>query len=245
MRLSQSLPEAERRPLQVLVEQCPAEHTGLGVGTQLALAVAKAVSVATGSRDLTALELASRVGRGERSAIGIHGFDRGGLLVEGGKCAGEAISPLIEQVEFPAAWRIVLLTPPGAVWHGDRERAAFATATPGEPDALRRIVENEILPAAQASDLNAFGDAVYEFNRRAGEPFAIAQGGAYASPAIAELIAELRQIGIRGVGQSSWGPTVFAIVPDSDTALSLVLRYRSRLPLTVSRTSKGHRVEKS
>jgi predicted sugar kinase len=91
--------------------------------------------------------------------------------------------------------------------------------------------------------LAAFGDAVHEFNRRAGEPFAAAQGGAYASPAIAELIVELRALGIRGVGQSSWGPTVFAMVPDSDTALSLVLRYRSRLPVSTAGISAGHRVE--
>ena len=244
MRFSQSLPDAERRPLQVLVEQCPAEQSGLGVGTQLALAVAKAISVATDSRELSAVELASRVGRGERSAIGVHGFDRGGLLVECGKRAGEAISPLIDCFELPAAWRIVLFHPPGAVWHGDRERAAFATATPGERNALRRIAENEIRPAAHAGDLDTFGDAVYEFNRRAGKPFAVAQGGAYASPTIAYLVAELRRIGIRSVGQSSWGPTVFAIVADSDKALSLVLRYRSRMPVTVSRMSSGHRVER-
>ena len=40
LRFVGALPEPERRPFQVLVEQCPAEHAGLGVGTQLALALA-------------------------------------------------------------------------------------------------------------------------------------------------------------------------------------------------------------
>ena len=53
MRFAQSLPEADRRPFQVLVERCPAEHTGLGVGTQLGLAVAKALAVAIGRRAIT------------------------------------------------------------------------------------------------------------------------------------------------------------------------------------------------
>jgi len=59
------------------------------------------------------------------------------------------------------------------------------------------------------------------------------------------LIAELRRAGVRAVGQSSWGPTAFAVVGDSDTALSLVLRHRSRMPVAVARVSSGHRVERA
>jgi beta-RFAP synthase len=243
MRFMQTIAESERRAFQVLVEQSPDEHIGLGVGTQLALAVARALAVAVGRSELTSVELAARVGRGERSAIGVHGFDRGGLLVEGGKYAGEDVSPLIAHEPLPAAWRVVLFRPSAPAWHGDRERTAFATAQRGEPDELRRLTETALLPAARRGDAAAFGDAVHEFNRRAGEPFAAAQGGAYASSAIGELIADLRTLGIRGVGQSSWGPTVFAIVPDGDAALSLVLRYRSRLPVMVARMSAGHTVE--
>ena len=99
-----------------------------------------------------------------------------------------------------------------------------------------------ILPAAEAGDLEAFGEAVHEFNRRAGEPFAAAQGGPYASPAVAGLIGELRQLGVAGVGQSSWGPTVFAVVGDIDIALSLALRFRGRVPVAVARVSNGHTV---
>lgn len=239
----QSLPETARRPFQVLVEQCPDEHTGLGVGTQLGLAVAKALAVESGLGGLPADELAARVGRGERSAIGVHGFDRGGLLVEAGKGAGEAVAPLAAHAALPAAWRVVLFRPPAPAWHGDRERAAFASASAGDPEGLRRLADDAILPAARAGDAAAFGEAVHEFNRRAGEPFARAQGGPYASPAVADLIAELRSRGTRGVGQSSWGPTVFAVVPDADTALSLVLQYRSRVPVNVARVSTGRRVE--
>ncbi|MCE9560717.1 MAG: hypothetical protein K8U57_01555 [Planctomycetes bacterium] len=182
--------------------------------------------------------------RGERSAIGVHGFDRGGLIVDAGKEPGEEVSPLLAHVRLPHEWRVVVFSPPAsAEWHGHRERAAFATASGGDPDALRRLAETAIVPTARAGDLNAFGDAIYEFNRRAGEPFAVTQGGAYASGAITELIAELRQSGIRGVGQSSWGPTVFAIVSDSDTALSLVLRFGQRFPVGVAKISEGNRVE--
>lgn len=244
LRFVASQPEERRRPFAVLVERCPAEHTGLGVGTQLGLAVAKTLAVAGGHGDGTAVELAARVGRGERSAIGVHAFDRGGLLVEAGKKQGEAVSPLIERADLPAEWRIVLLTPPGSTdWYGSRERAAFATASGGDSHALRRLAVTGILPAARAGDVDAFGESVHEFNRRAGEPFAAAQGGPYASPVIAELIADVRGFGVRGVGQSSWGPTVFAVAGDSDIALSLALRFRSRARVEVARVSAGHRVE--
>lgn len=235
-----SVPIEARRPFQVLVERCPAEHTGLGVGTQLGLAVAKALAVACGEPELSSAELAARVGRGERSAIGVHGFDRGGLLVDAGKRAGEAVSPLLAHVTLPDEWRVVLFTPRAAGrWHSERERTAFATASAGEPDALRRLAETALVPAAARGDLGAFGEAVYEFNRRAGEPFAPAQGGTYASTEIADLIDAVRKFGAKGAGQSSWGPTVFAVVGDSDNAVSLLERFRARVPALVTRASAG------
>lgn len=245
MRFALALPEERRRPYQVLVERCPAEHTGLGVGTQLGLAVAKALAVASGEGELSSAELAARVGRGARSAIGVHGFDRGGLLVDAGKKPGEAVSPLLAHVALPDEWRVVLFTPPVAAhWHGHHERQAFAAASGGDPDSLRRLAETAIIPAAQRGDIDAFGDAVYEFNRKAGEPFRAAQGGKYASQEIETLIGDVRACGVRGVGQSSWGPTAFAVVEDSDTALSLALRFRGRVPCVVTRVSAGHRVER-
>lgn len=244
LRFLQSQPNADRRPFQVLVEQCPAEHTGLGVGTQLALAVARCLAAGLGQSQLSAIELARRVDRGERSAIGVHGFALGGLVVEDGKSPGEGVSPLVAQLRLPASWRVVLLRPPVREgWSGERERAAFAGSGGGDPDRLRAIAKDRIVPAAKAGELDAFGDAVHEFNRLAGEPFAAAQGGVYASPVIAALIAELRELGIRGVGQSSWGPTVFAIVRDLDAARSLFHRFRPRVAVSVARVAVGHRLE--
>jgi beta-ribofuranosylaminobenzene 5'-phosphate synthase len=238
-----SLPPGERRPFRVVVERAPAEHTGLGLGTQLGLAVAKAIAVEAGYPDWPAIELAVRVGRGERSAIGVHGFDGGGLIVEGGKRLGQAISPLIVRVPFPADWAVVLFTPPGdAGWHGGREREAFARLaetgpSAAETEALCRVVLTGMLPALAASDLNGFGEAVYEFNARVGNAFAPAQGGRYAGPGVTNLVARLRALGVAGVGQSSWGPTVFAVVRADDAD-----RVRSALagiPAEVARGSAG------
>jgi beta-ribofuranosylaminobenzene 5'-phosphate synthase len=53
---------ALRRPMRLAVSGAPREHVGLGVGTQLGLAVARAVAQMDGRSDLSAVELARLVG---------------------------------------------------------------------------------------------------------------------------------------------------------------------------------------
>jgi predicted sugar kinase len=89
-----------------------------------------------------------------------------------------------------------------------------------------------ILPALVEGDANAFGEALYEFNVKVGEAFAPVQGGIYAGPRIAERIAFVRGQAVRGVGQSSWGPTVFAVVADAERALELAAQLRQRFVLS-------------
>ncbi len=239
------------QPLQILVERSPVEHTGLGVGTQLGLAVARAVAIESGLSDMSAAELAGRVGRGDRSAIGVHGFDRGGLIVEPGKAPSETISPLLTRVHLPDEWRVVVFAPAVSDrWSGGREQQAFARAgqtprPPGLTETLCRIALLGLLPAAVAGDVQGFGEAVHEFNLRAGEPFAAAQGGAYAGPEVAGLIAAVRRLGVRGVGQSSWGPSVFAVVGSADEAIWLVKELATTARGWVARPSEGHQVERA
>ena len=242
--------ERPPRPLQILVERCPAEHTGLGVGTQLGLAVGKAIALELDFPELSAVEIAARVGRGERSAIGVHGFDRGGLIVEPGKLPGEVLSPLLTSVRLPEEWRIAVFVPHShGSWHGTHEEQAFANAgslprSAGLTDVLCRIALLGILPAAVGGDLPTFSDSVHEFNRLAGEPFAAAQGGAYSSSEVADLVAKVRQLGVPGTGQSSWGPAVFAIVDSPDRAAWLVKQLSGTARGAIAKVSEGHRVER-
>jgi beta-RFAP synthase len=242
-RFEASLPPAKRRPYALLVERCPDQHIGLGVGTQLGLATAKALAVGAGCGHWSAVTLATRIGRGERSAVGIHGFDHGGLIVEAGKRPGEPVSPLWYHVRLPESWRVVLvLWPQTRFWYGQLEHWAFTHAATGAVARLRRLAVEGIVPAAREGDLQAFGEAVYDFNRLAGEPFRLCQGGIYASPWIESWVTRLRRSGIRGVGQSSWGPTVFAIVGDEETARHCVRRWQNDALLLIARVAAGHRV---
>jgi beta-RFAP synthase len=253
-RLCQSLPAEVVRPLHLAVSDAP-EHMGLGTGTQLALAVGCAVTAAFGLPRPNVAQLAAQMGRGARSAVGIHGFAHGGFIVEGGKRRPENVSPLVVRCAFPDDWRVVLVQPP---WErglsGEAELAAFHDLQRSPPQSggtgkLCRIVLLGILPALGERNLDAFGEAVQEFNFRVGEAFAHVQGGPYASPKVAELIAHIRRQGVPGVGQSSWGPSVFALVEDEDRGRALVQAICTRFSLssqqvlTTAACNVGARIE--
>jgi beta-ribofuranosylaminobenzene 5'-phosphate synthase len=230
---SLSLEQAEPPRPHRLVAGGAAEHLGLGTGTQLGLAVARALAAAYGLGDLGAIDLARRVGRGKRSALGIHGFAHGGFLVEAGKRLPDEVAPLVARAAFPEAWRLVLVLPAwGQGLHGNHESQAFqrllARSDREVTDALCRLTLLGMLPALAERDLEAFGEAVYDFNRRVGEVFQPVQGGTYAHPRTAEVIGWLRQQGVHGVGQSSWGPAVFAVVEDELRAGALATRLGER-----------------
>jgi beta-ribofuranosylaminobenzene 5'-phosphate synthase len=75
---------------------------------------------------------------------------------------------------------------------------------------LCRVALMQALPALAGQDLAGFGAAISDIQRRVGDYFAPAQGGRFASRAVAEATAALEAAGALGIGQSSWGPTGFA-----------------------------------
>jgi beta-RFAP synthase len=223
------------RPQRLEVVSSPPEHAGLGTGTQLGMAVARALTVAAGRPDCGVVELARLAGRGLRSALGVHGFGRGGFLVEAGQAASATLAPLVAWSAVPDDWRVVLVLPSGGGnWHGQRERDAFsqlASAAPATTERLCRLILLGMLPALAEADLDAFGAAVHEYNALAGEAFAAVQGGTYTSARVAELVAIIRGLGVKGVGQSSWGPAVFALVGNREEAEALSRRLRQQAGL--------------
>jgi beta-ribofuranosylaminobenzene 5'-phosphate synthase len=200
-------------PASFRVVEAPPEHVGLGVGTQLGLGVARLVCELAGHPGPTIEELAGLTGRGLRSGIGLHGFALGGLVVDGGRASPGGIPPLLARLEFPPEWSVLVVIPrrePGL--HGPLEVQAFAElpAPPeGLTDRLCRLVLLGLLPAVVERDLPRFGEALEEIQRGVGEGFAPAQGGIFARPELEEIIGDLRSLGLQGVGQSSWGPTLY------------------------------------
>ena len=197
-------------------------HAGLGSGTQLALAAGAALMALEGI-DYSPSRLGEIVDRGARSAIGMAAFEQGGFIVDGGRGALDRAPPILVRVEFPTAWRALLvLDAHTAGVHGEAETKAFATLPPMPEDSaakLCRLVLMQLVPGLAEADMQAFGDALTEIQRIVGSHFAAAQGGSlWASPAVGRVVEALRRNGAFGIGQSSWGPTGFAFAPSQEIA---------------------------
>lgn len=201
--------------LCVHIESAIPPHAGLGSGTQLALALGTAVSRLTGA-DLSAREIAHLLDRGARSGIGVAAFEQGGFVVDGGRGSSDAPPPLIARLPFPPAWRILLLLDRHETGlHGHAEVAAFRdlpTFPERESERLCRELMMRALPALAEADLDAFGRAITYLQNTIGDYFAPAQGGRYTSRRVAQALEWLAHAGVGCIGQSSWGPTGFAIV---------------------------------
>ncbi len=218
-------PQIRNQCWKFSIRRCAPQHYGLGTGTQLGLAVARLLTEGCQLPTSSSSNLARLVERGIRSAIGIHGFDQGGFLVEAGKRNEQDIAPLVARMAFPTEWRIILLMPkkkPGL--HGLSEKQALEQIPSLPSDRLCRLVWQAMLPALVEKDIQIFGEAVYEYNRLVGEAFRPVQGGIYSHPESQDVITFLRREGIPGVGQSSWGPTLLAFVSGEDQAQHLASR---------------------
>lgn len=214
-------------PVRIEVLFAPPAHTGLGTGTQTALTVVAGLRHFYHLPRLAAAELARAAGRAKRSAVGLYGFLHGGLIVEAGKWSHDVVAPLAALVELPQAWRFVLVRPRAQEGlSGDSERAAFA-GLPSVPQALTdelcRIALLDLVPSARSGDFAGFAEALYRFGHAAGRCFKSHQAGVYATEQLATLVTRIRSAGVAGVGQSSWGPTLYTLHPTAEAAQEFVM----------------------
>ncbi|MBY6242797.1 beta-ribofuranosylaminobenzene 5'-phosphate synthase family protein [Methylosinus sp. Sm6] len=215
---------------RLVVDEAIPPHSGLGSGTQLALAIAAALRRLEDLAQDTEAD-AELLQRGARSGLGAGLFSRGGLVVDGGRGAATRTPPVVARLPFPPDWRILLVRDPAAIGlHGAEERKAFAELPPfSEADAGRlcRLVLMQALPAAAEADFAAFGAAITQIQAVVGDYFAPAQGGRrFTSVAVERLLAGLAEAGATGIGQTSWGPTGFAFAPNEEEARRLAARAR-------------------
>ena len=217
---------------RVCVHRALPAHAGLGSGTQLALAVARALAEIHGVT-MDAPGLARAVGRARRSAIGTWTFAGGGLVLEGGRPshARDGVAPLLARLPFPPSWRCVVAVPSSAPgMTGAAEEEAFAhLPPPPERDAERvaHLVLMALLPALAEADLATFGAALSAIQAITGRWFAPVQAGIFAPGPSEELVRRMAEWGASGVGQSSWGPAVYGIVDGEDAGLRLAERVRA------------------
>lgn len=215
----------------ITIHECIPEHAGLGSGTQLSLAVGTAITKLYNK--ITSLqEIASVMERGARSGIGIGAFSMGGFLVDGGRGENTAVPPVISHLRFPESWRILLVFDQAMNGiNGEKERKFFQhlprmnVLTTGQ---LCRLALVKLLPALAEEDCEQFGAAVTEIQQMVGDHFSVAQGGRYCSELVARALPWLMEHGATGIGQSSWGPTGFAIFANETQAYQALKKIRQQ-----------------
>lgn len=198
----------------VKINQSIPQHTGLGSGTQMALALGAGLNRLF-NLGLTVPQIAALTQRGSRSGIGIGTFEYGGLVVDGGRGEVDLPPPIIARHDFPQEWPILLIldnAEQGA--HGEHELMAFDALPKASLETSQILAHNvlmQALPALVERDYAAFSNAIYKLQRATGEYFAPAQGGIFKSKNVTEALNYLYQNNVLCAGQSSWGPTGFAI----------------------------------
>lgn len=237
---------------RVSVQESIPAHSGMGSGTQMSLAVGTALSKSA-NLETNSRGLATILDRGGRSGVGIGAFDLGGFLIDCGRTEDGGPPPVLSRIEFPSEWRILLILEKEAQGlHGSAEAGGFSRlpAFPQERAAhLCHIALLRVAPALMERDLDSFGKGIGEIQRTVGDYFAPAQGGRFISPAVARVLAWAQSLGLEGVGQSSWGPTGFVVLPDARTAEEVSARAARRFSdeqslyfQTVAACNHGRRV---
>lgn len=197
------------------------QHVGLGSKTALLLGVLQAVAA---SHDLgvspTALQRAC--GRGGTSGVGIHGFFRGGFIVDSGRPQAEVteLAPsgaarpetlplLTARLRVPAAWRFWLIQHEGPRIAGQDERLFFRRSTPiplAEVHAALASTMHALVPAFALADLTALRHALASL-----QEIGFKRREVQAQPAFVQRrLNALLESGLPA-GLSSMGPLVFVV----------------------------------
>jgi len=253
--------------IRLTVQSCIPAHVGLGSGTQLALATGT-VLARLGELELSPQEIASLMGRGVHSGIGIAAFQKGGFILDGGhrvdsetqlpsqeKTVDRQVPQVIFQHPVPPKWCFVIAIPnasPGI--SGEKEVRAFS-ALPSAPASLAekisRLVLIKMLPSLIDQDIEHFGEALTDVQRYVGDCFADVQGGRFANTVSDRMISFFLSQQAYGAGQSSWGPTVYALVDGQAAAAELERRAKKHLSelgggttFTVHADNRGAQVSK-
>jgi beta-ribofuranosylaminobenzene 5'-phosphate synthase len=143
---------------------------------------------------------------------------------------------LLTRLAFPPSWRCVLAVPQAASGLSGTEEAAAFDQLPAPPDReverVAHLVLMVLLPAVAEADITAFGGALTEIQEATGRWFAPVQGGVFAPGPSAALVRWMRKWGASGVGQSSWGPSVYGIVESEAAGARLAEQLRAEVGST-------------
>ena len=186
-------------------------HVGLGTTTRFVLSLIKAVYLARGEAvDLP--RLAWRFGRGKVSGVGVWTFIYGGMVVDGGRVPDmDGVPPPITHVYLPHTWRAVIALPiiDGYSVSETSEEPVMKSPIEHPKQEVLYSAVTRLISAAHLGVFDEFVTSVEKIQELTGEYFSRWQGGIYCCEQSETLARKMKELNLRGIGQSSWGPTVY------------------------------------
>ncbi len=200
----------------IMVEDRIPDHIGLGSTTQFTLGTGYGMLKEIGEK-ISIIKLAKLLERGRFSAIGTYGFEKGGLILEGGKVKKKEISPLLKRTEVPSDWRFLIICPEQEKGYDEKEERPIMeelTVNKKYPEKICHNLLMGILPSLERNNIANFGEHLTRIQELVGESFSDYQKGKY-HPVISDIVESLIDKTYGG-GQSSWGPTAYGVVKEED-----------------------------
>lgn len=201
-------------------------HSGLGSGTQIAVATAHLITETMGI-NVDTKQLSSVVCRGGTSGIGTFAHELGGFIVDGGhsleekpgflpSSASTAKPPqLIARYEFPEEWNILLAQPKVENYiNGDQEVNIFQTHCPiprEEVEKVSHLILMNLIPFLLEKDIKNFGWAISELQKVGFNKLEHSL-----DPTFLPVMQAIEEAGAYGVGISSFGPTLYTVFDDEN-----------------------------
>ena len=201
---------------RIVVKKSIPDHVGLGSTTQFTLGTSYGILKEIGE-EIPIIRLAQLLERGRFSAIGTHGFEKGGFILEGGKVKKSEISPLLKRMKVPEDWRFLIVCPKSESGYDEKEERPIMeelTVDRKYPEKICHNILMGILPSLEREDIASFGQHLTRIQELVGESFSDYQEGIY-HPVISDIVKSLIDKTYGG-GQSSWGPTAYGLVREKD-----------------------------
>lgn len=211
----------------VYIQECIPKHVGLGSTTQLLLGVAHGLLLAN-NIDIEIIELAKKLELGTVSGVGTYVYMHGGFIVDSGKSNLDEFPSLMFRVDFPGNWRFLVAIPRGRGLDEDVERYIFEHCDSGKLELVSQALMTlitKLIPSLINRDYHEFAQSLEELQTIVGEMFSSYQGGVYSSTS-QRIVSVMKNLGLKGIGQSSWGPTIYCVFEDHERAIQYQYKLR-------------------
>ncbi len=187
-------------------------HVGLGSTTRIVLATL--VGLSTLKRfEIDAVEAAYKLGRGKVSSVGIYTFMYGNLVIDSGlKLESNEVrhAKPLTIIPIPKDWYVVIAVPEDIKGPSeDEERKIMSNVKEFMDQNLLYRYILRLMSAAIHRDFKLFTDSLHNIQLLTGKYFSEYQGGIFCCDISQELADIMMRLGLRGIGQSSWGPTIY------------------------------------